>query len=376
MSEEIRQPDGDISAGAWTTTPLWSKINEGSGTPNGIYIVSPDNSNTTGECSVQNPSNPGTYTAVQVKAYARKSAAGENQRGLDGDIRINTNLQGQKTFQADLTENFVQYTQTWPGLSFSQSDMNSLQVLFISTGTTGGAPAKRREVHVDYVELVLTYTGISAIVKIMDSTLGLSESDLRRNAAIRLITETIGLTEGIIKRMWSIRFTTEILGISEAIVRRMYSVRALASTVSIQETFVRGAGFVKMMAETISIQETMLRLAGFVKIISETLGLPELSIRRLWAIRVMSEGMTISETSVRRLYGIKQMIENMNIVDSMMRRARNIRIISETLNILDSGLTAFGGVINIIRSIWQAAAPASREFETEAPMPREIEREA
>jgi len=158
MGEEIRQPDGDIAAGEWTTAPLWSKIDEGSASPDGTYIVSPNNSNTTGECSIQDPSNEGTYTAVEVRAYARKDTAGGNQRGLDGDIRINTGLQGQKTFQADLTEGFVQYTQSWTGLDFTQAEMNSLQVLFISTGTTGGAPTNRREVHIDYVELVLTYT--------------------------------------------------------------------------------------------------------------------------------------------------------------------------------------------------------------------------
>lgn len=158
MATEVRQPDGDIATGDWTTTPLWSKINEGSGSPDGVYIVCPGNKNSAGECSVQDPTNGGAYTGVELRAYVRKGAAGGNQRGLDGDIRINTALQGQKTFQANLGENFTQYIQTWTGLSFTQAEMNSLQVLFISTGTTGGAPSGRREVHIDYYEIVLTYT--------------------------------------------------------------------------------------------------------------------------------------------------------------------------------------------------------------------------
>lgn len=158
MAEEIRQPDGDIDVGDWTTAPLWSKIDEGSGAPDGTYIVCPNNKNSTGECSVQDPTNPGTYTQVDIKVYARKSAAGGNQRGLDGDIRISGGLQGQKTLQASLTENFVEYSQSWTGLSFTQAGINSLQVLFISTGTTGGSPGNRREVHIDYYETTLTYT--------------------------------------------------------------------------------------------------------------------------------------------------------------------------------------------------------------------------
>ncbi|MBA7615031.1 hypothetical protein ES703_22307 [subsurface metagenome] len=155
---EVRQPDGDVSVGDWAAAPLWSKIDEGAGAPDGTYIWCPNNKNSIGECSVENPSNPGTYTQVDIKVYARKSAAGGNQRGLDADIRVGGALQGQKTLLANLTESFVEYTLSWAGLSFSQGQMNSLQVLFISTGTTGGRPANRREVHIDYYETVLIYT--------------------------------------------------------------------------------------------------------------------------------------------------------------------------------------------------------------------------
>lgn len=158
MAEEIRQPDGDISTGDWTTPPLWSKLDEGSGSPDGVYIICPGNKGTSFECSIQDPSNPGTYTGVQIKVYARKGAAGGNQRGLDADIRIGGALQGQITLTADLPEAWAEYMYTWSGLSFSQSQMNSLQVLGIPTGVVGGAPASRREVWVDYYETILTYT--------------------------------------------------------------------------------------------------------------------------------------------------------------------------------------------------------------------------
>lgn len=157
MAEEIRQPDSDVSPGDWTTIPLWSKLDEGSGVPDGVYIVCPNNKNSTGECSVQNPTNPGTYTEVLIRAYARKSASGGNERGLDGDIRINGVLQGQKTFTTSLTASFVQYSLSWTGLNFSRGMMDTLQVLFISTGATGGAASNRREVHIDYYEVELTY---------------------------------------------------------------------------------------------------------------------------------------------------------------------------------------------------------------------------
>lgn len=158
MAEEIRQPDSDIITGDWTTPPLWSKIDEGSGSPDVVYIVCPGNKGTSFECSIQDPTNLGIYTAIQIKVYVRKSAVGGNQRGIDADVRIDGNLQGQQTLNNDLPETWAEYTYTWSGLNFTQSQMNSLQILGIPTGTTGGAPANRREVHIDYYETTLTYT--------------------------------------------------------------------------------------------------------------------------------------------------------------------------------------------------------------------------
>jgi hypothetical protein len=153
--EETRQPDGDINTGAWTTTPLWSKIDEGSSVPDSTYIICPDNINSTGECSVQNPTNAGTYTAVQIRVYARKSASGGANRGLRADIRINGNLQGEQTLTTGLPSSWTQYTYTWSGLNFTQSDINTLQILFTSTGRVNGR--RLRAVHIEYYEVILTY---------------------------------------------------------------------------------------------------------------------------------------------------------------------------------------------------------------------------
>ena len=153
---EIRQPDGDISTEFWTMPPLWSKIDEGSAVPDGTYITCPSNRNSTGECSVQNPTNAGTYTDVQIKVYVRKSAFGGANRGLNANIRINGNLQGQQTLSTNLSNAWTQYTYTWSGLNLTQSDIDTLQILFISTGRITGQ--NLRSVYIDYYEVILTYT--------------------------------------------------------------------------------------------------------------------------------------------------------------------------------------------------------------------------
>lgn len=153
---ETRQPDGDVDADGWTTAPLWSKIEEGSGSPDGTYITCDEDNNYTDEVSIQDPTNAGTYTAVEVRVYARKSATGGDQRGVDCNIRVNAGLLGAKTMSADVTDAFAEYKDSWTGLSYDETEMATLQVQFIGTGDTGD-PAGR-DIHIDYIEIVLTYS--------------------------------------------------------------------------------------------------------------------------------------------------------------------------------------------------------------------------
>jgi hypothetical protein len=158
---ETRQPDGDVDADGWTTAPLFSKIDEGSGSPDGTYIVCDEDNNYTDEVSIQDPTNAGTYTAVEVKVYARKSATGGDVRGVDCDLRINEEFVGGQVMSADIDEIFTEYSNSWTGLSYDEADMATLQVIFTATGDTGD-PAGR-DIHIDYIEVVLTYTAAGAV---------------------------------------------------------------------------------------------------------------------------------------------------------------------------------------------------------------------
>lgn len=153
---QIRQPISDVTTGAWTSTDLWVRINNGSSSPDNTVITCPDNINSTGEVRIQKPHYPGVYNSIQVKVRVRKNSSGGAQRGLDLDIRVNNNLQGVKTANNNLSNSFAEFTLEWTGLNFSREDLNTLQVQFISTGRITGA--SRRTVIIDYIEVALTYT--------------------------------------------------------------------------------------------------------------------------------------------------------------------------------------------------------------------------
>lgn len=156
---QIRQPDGDITTGSWTIAPLWSKINDGSITPNGITISCPTNQNTTGEVHIQTPTHPGIYTNVTVRIRMRKNESGGANRGLDMDIRVNGNLHGTRYVSSDTPETFTTYTASWAGLNYSRLEMSTLQVQFTSNGRTTGN--NLRQVHIDLIEVELQYTPVN-----------------------------------------------------------------------------------------------------------------------------------------------------------------------------------------------------------------------
>ncbi len=160
---QIRQPASDVTAGAWTVSPLWSKINESSLTPNNTLITCPNNSNTTGEVRIQAPDYQGIYNTIQVKVRVRKNNSGGNQRGLNLNIRINNNLQGERIVNNNLSHVFDDFTVEWTGLNFSNEDLNTLQAQFTSTGTISGSVSNRRQVIIDYVEVVLIFTPVNNV---------------------------------------------------------------------------------------------------------------------------------------------------------------------------------------------------------------------
>jgi len=176
---EVRLPDGDVTVASWNTSPLFSKINASGGS----VIVQPDNSNSTAEVSFQNPSNAGTYLGVELKFIARKGASGGNQRGLNANIRINGVLQGVKVVEDDLTATLSTSTVSWTGLSFTQAQMNTLQVQFLTTGTITGAGGNRRTVEIDFIEATLTYCNtpstpstITGLASVCSGTTGVAYS--------------------------------------------------------------------------------------------------------------------------------------------------------------------------------------------------------
>src|SRR5690606_6728217 len=87
-------------------------------------------------------------------------------------VFVNGVSQGTQTVVASLNSvvNFTSYNVNWTGLSFSQTDINTLEVQLNTIGNLSGGP-NRRALHVDFVEITASYSSSCT-----DDTLTLSSA--------------------------------------------------------------------------------------------------------------------------------------------------------------------------------------------------------
>jgi len=143
---QFLRPSSDISAGAWTTTPLFSKINETSSNDSPL-ITSPNGSNTTCDLGLSTASTPDTGTRT-IRIRVRKGTP-SNNRGLNYNLKQGSTSVQSGTVQATLPTTFTTYSITVTG---TITDYSDLSIELISTGTVTGPGTNRAVVDVSWVE--------------------------------------------------------------------------------------------------------------------------------------------------------------------------------------------------------------------------------
>lgn len=145
MSQFLR-PNSDISAGAWTTTPLFLKVNEISSNDS-PFITSPNSSNTTCDLGLSSASTPDS--GIRILRIRDRKGTQSNARGLNYRLKQGGTVVQTGTVQSTLPTTFTTYSMTIIGIITNYSD---LFIELISTGTTGGASGNRGVVDVAWVE--------------------------------------------------------------------------------------------------------------------------------------------------------------------------------------------------------------------------------
>jgi len=187
--------------------------------------------------------------------------------------------------------------------------------------------------------------------RLIDETIAISEGILRRLRSNRIINETISVAEALSRRAFSNRVINETISITEAVLRRLRVVRIINEALSVSESLMRRLRSVRITDETVSIAESSVRscVSTVVKIMSETVSVTETLVRRLYSKRIMDETISISEGTLRRLRSVRAMAENISISEVLNRRGFLTKIINETVSITETFVrSCIAGIVKIM----------------------------
>ena len=148
-------PDGDNTTGSWSSTPLWSKVNEDIDLADGTTITSSNNPSSPSNdvvFEVSCPAGADTITEANLRIRTRKASGGR-----DVSFAVSWSATGATDFNTGVVTtslaNYASGNQT--GLAISKSSCDSSTVTIAPT-TSGGGPATT--VEIDTVNLDISYS--------------------------------------------------------------------------------------------------------------------------------------------------------------------------------------------------------------------------
>jgi hypothetical protein len=146
-------PADDSATGGFSTTPLWSKINEDIDSPDGTVITSGNNPSAIVTFTVTCPADLETITEANLRLRARQNNVSRNiSAAVSWSATSATNF-NTSTLNKTALQNYASGNQT--GLSISKATCDSSTLSFTPTTTGTGAAA---QMTVDTFNLDITYT--------------------------------------------------------------------------------------------------------------------------------------------------------------------------------------------------------------------------
>lgn len=160
MTQYIR-PTSDQSAGSWTATPLWSKVDDDLvSSPSGDGSTIASDNNTSGDTAQLNldssAADPGVTTGHVMRVRWNKSASAGHQIDAVCNLIDPTNgtIATISVTNIGNTEQENTHTLT-AGEAGNITDYTALDVAFVRNGDTGGPPGNRRSLVVEAFQLEL-----------------------------------------------------------------------------------------------------------------------------------------------------------------------------------------------------------------------------
>ena len=157
-------PAADSSTGSWTTTPLWSKVNEDIDSPNATVIVSGNNPGTPSNDVVFTVTCPGDLATI-TEANLRIRAREQGNSGRSISFAVSWSASGSTNFNTgNLTSSLANYASgNQTGLSVSKSTCDA-STISVAPTTTGSGPGEKAEIDAFNLDIVYTVASGPATV--------------------------------------------------------------------------------------------------------------------------------------------------------------------------------------------------------------------
>lgn len=152
------RPTSDIAVNGWTTSPLWSKVDEGVAGEDNITITSANNTAPDdADFGTNSVTDPVSSSGHILRARWNKSAAAGHT--INAILELWEGTPGTGTLRATLTVNDISETEQTSTYTLSGAEADSignyanLSLRLSRQGTTGGPPGDRRSLVAEFVEL-------------------------------------------------------------------------------------------------------------------------------------------------------------------------------------------------------------------------------
>jgi hypothetical protein len=158
---QFGRPSSDITVADWTTSPLWSKIDEATFSDADL-ISSNNNTNNACEVALSAVTDPLGNTGHVVRYRYRKNAAAGNARDITVALVQGATVRASAT-HTGISETFTAGSFTLAsGEADAITDYADLRLRFTPGGTTGGSGGNRRSVEVSWAELEVPDVPVTA----------------------------------------------------------------------------------------------------------------------------------------------------------------------------------------------------------------------
>ena len=149
-------PGRDNTTDSWTTTPLWSKINEDIDSPNGTAITSPSNPTSPGDnivFTITCPGNVQTITEANLRVRANKAQDGARSVHLQAHWSATPSTDFEVVFIPTTMANYASGNKTGLSISKATCDSSTIEIDPSNSGTGSGS-----KIGIDTYNLDITYT--------------------------------------------------------------------------------------------------------------------------------------------------------------------------------------------------------------------------